>query len=262
MRIFLHTLKKLTIGSPLLGFSKCGFVDLMSKQLRKYKHSYLVMSRCPGKSIYVSNTQENISAHTQKIDNRFPAFRFSETFGLKLTSKQTCRSQNTYSLRAGCLCDEIQKLHVTATHSQVLHGVSRDGSVLKALLLARYLQNTIVWGSIRASYLVILGSRRVFSIFQCEIQIYMHDWGNNSVTQRKTGAFMNGPPSFRCGPLHRSCKQLSLKSPLVAHSRSRWNFAENLEKVFSSEISRYLFRGTFFTLEELPRPAQERILGS
>jgi hypothetical protein len=234
----------------------------MSKQLRKYKHSYLVMSRCPGKSIYVCNTQENISAHTQKIDNRFPAFRFSETFGLKLTSKQTCRSQNTYSLRAGCLCNEIQKLHVTATHSQVLHGVSRDGSVLKALLLARYLQNTIVWGSIRASYLVILGSRRVFSIFQCEIQIYMHDWGNNSVTQRKTGAFMNGPPSFRCGPLHRSCKQLSLKSPLVAHSRSRWNFAENLEKVFSSEISRYLFRGTFFTLEELPRPAQERILGS
>ncbi len=162
MRIFLHTLQKLTIGSQLLGFSKCGFVDSMSKQLSRYKHSYLVRSRCPGKSIYVCNTRENISAHTLKkltIGSLF--FVFSETFGLKSTSKQTCISQNTYSLRAGCLCNQIQKLHVTATHSQVLHGVSRDDSVLKALLLARYLQNTIVWGSIRASYLV-LGSRRVF----------------------------------------------------------------------------------------------------
>ena len=53
-----------------------------------------------------------------------------------------------------------------------------------------------------------------FLIFQCEIQIYMHDWGNNSATQKKTGAFMNGPPSFRCGPLHRSCKQLSVEAPV------------------------------------------------
>ncbi len=66
MQIFLHTKKKLRIGSQLLGFFRCGIVDSMSKQSSRYKHSYLVRSRCPWKSIYVCNTRENISAHTQK----------------------------------------------------------------------------------------------------------------------------------------------------------------------------------------------------
>ena len=65
-RYFFSYTQKLTIGSPLLGFSKCGFVDLMSRHSNRYKHSYLVRSRCPGKSIYVCNTRENISAHTHK----------------------------------------------------------------------------------------------------------------------------------------------------------------------------------------------------
>jgi hypothetical protein len=235
----------------------------MSRHSSRYMHSYLVRSRCPGKSIYVCNTRENISAHThKKLTIGSLLFVFQKLLALNWrANKHADRKILIRCVRDVCAM-KFRKLHVTATHSQVLRGVSQDDSVLKALLLARYLQNTIVWGSIRASYLVILGSRRVFSIFQCEIQIYMHDWGNNSVTQRKTGAFMNGPLSFSMWPSSQKLQTTGTEIPGVAHSRSWWNFAENLEKVFSSEISLYLFRGTFFTLEELPRPAQERILGS